>query len=557
MPQAGSEFFLGSDRVAEAIRTLSSTKNLVVYCGAGVSIDRTGMGWKRLIEKLLAEANHRGMLGTGNGYAAAVDLLAELSSPEQCASIVTELVTENQPQRATKILFPILQDILYRKTWSNGYLLRNTVRLAITAAAQGLEISVVTTNYDVHFENEFVDFCTNLEDVHKSGFRQSRIPGLRRRTLKSSLTGKVISSKWHAVRRPQAGVPFVDLTYLHGRVPGPGAAAEGIVVLDEQSYALTHEAAVKTLSDLFRQDGSAVLILGASLTDLPLVHALIRTKDSAKKRFSIFHDLPSIQASDATPDEQERLRKKRQESYSQRGKHLGLEILYPLGHFQSAQFVEEVELACRAHMAEPSVDYFDPELGLSYASRLEAWARERAETGYDSIEAHHLLADTLGGIVEASGGRLDANYLRIEFWGRLNPRSNDRTLTLYSNSAGPLINESVRRKAAISHASKNASVRAFLAGKPTLSTLKDLALPDESSRWRCFISVPIFLQVSKDVHGSTIAGSVPVGVVTLAGMEESNLEDAFVGLHEKQMKKIKALMIASGRKIVRPGVAGV
>lgn len=71
MAPAGTLLSLSSDRVAGAIRSLSSTENLVIYCGAGVSIDRTGLGWIRLIQTILTEAKKRDSLGRQKEYAAA------------------------------------------------------------------------------------------------------------------------------------------------------------------------------------------------------------------------------------------------------------------------------------------------------------------------------------------------------------------------------------------------------------------------------------------------------------------------------------------------------
>lgn len=551
MSTSDSHFFLSSRATSDAIKALSRADNLMIYCGAGVSIDRTGMGWMKLISSILMEARNKDD-GRRDEYNAAIALISSLQSPEHCASVVTEILTENQPDKATTVLFPILQDILYRKTWSSGYLLRNTVRLAITAAAQGRGVTIITTNYDIHFEQEFIAFCESLRKRNGSAVGEVQVPGLRRRVLRRGIGGRVIKSGWQWVSNPGTGLPQVDLIYLHGRVPGPGASAEGIVVLDEHSYALTHRTAVDTLVAMFEQKASAALILGASLSDQPLVHALIRTKAPNRGRYAVFHGLPRTDERGLSVADMNRARKEMEDSYRRRGQHLGLEILYPLGHFQSAQFVEEIELACRAREIDPSVDYFDKSFGISYAARLEAWSTERASTGCTSTAAHEFLADALEEIEKVSSGRLDSSFLRLEFWGRLNPRSSDRTLTLFSNSAGPLINENVRRKVAIDHSSRNASVRAFLAGKPTLSTLEDLSLPQESSRWRCFIAMPIFLQVSKDLRGSKVAGSVPVGVITLAGMEDANLQSAFLGMSEVQIKSVKALMIATGRKILRP-----
>lgn len=54
--------FLSLPRVHRAINQLASQNDLVIYCGAGVTRDRTGLGWSELVSEVFkgAKAKRRG-----------------------------------------------------------------------------------------------------------------------------------------------------------------------------------------------------------------------------------------------------------------------------------------------------------------------------------------------------------------------------------------------------------------------------------------------------------------------------------------------------------------
>lgn len=114
------------------------------------------------------------------------------------------------------------------------------------------------------------------------------------------------------------------------------------------------------------------------------------------------------------------------------------------------------------------------------------------------------------------------------------------------------MDDDLLRKEPISTESSNASVVTFLQGRPLLQDLSDLGLGGRpASRWRSFFSVPILLNIKKEYDGKSYTGNVPVGVITLAGIEEAKLDYRFHSLDLSEIDKLKTTLVAVGRSVLR------
>ncbi|MDT0116629.1 SIR2 family protein [Microbacterium sp. PRF11] len=559
---SAEQFFLRSAGTLAALHELSSADSLVLYCGAGVTINRTGMSWPALLKQVFRAAASNGRSYREKDHAAIELILDALPDEEQRASILTEYFTEGRPEEANRLLTPRLQSALYKDTgWSEGQLLANIARLALVASVRlSGSVTILTTNYDVYLEEAFAEAADEL--LRERGDEEVKVAGLERQVAPEQPS----TEPWpvHPMRDPVATDAVVRIVYLHGRVPRPGGPTEGTVVLDEFSYARSHAAVTQMLQT--HLEDAHVLMLGASVTDAPLIQSLVLTKDadSSRRRFALVRSalplgapLPPQVYIDAFGEAHTLEQSDVDAILAHRAKHIGVTQLHPISHAQTAQFVEELELSIRLQRSvpPPATLYADAATDISYERRLRAWANEWSTTCPTPEDAYSTLADSLEERISVLlGGTTDQNdALRLELWVRINPRTTNRTLTLYANSTGPLLAPGTRRQAVIREPSTNASVRAFLQGRPLLQQLSDLGLgSSESTRWKTFLSIPLSVVVEKEVDGQPFAASVPCGVITLAGLRKADLFERFHALPLADIETLMETMTATGTQVLRP-----
>jgi len=200
-----------------------------------------------------------------------------------------------------------------------------------------------------------------------------------------------------------------------------------------------------------------------------------------------------------------------------RGRSIGVDILWPASHAQTAQFLEEMRVDLGGRMRHGREDaYSAGHLKLSYPDRLKRWEDQFASsfTMLDQGFVHHRLAVVNEAIklkLMASGFDPDAETLRLELWARVIPSS--RKMKLIGNSTGPLIDRVALRDEEV-NSTTNASVVAFLEGRPLLRSIEELDPGLAHNRWQTFLAVPIFVHV--ETEGENGGGRIPAGVITLA-----------------------------------------
>jgi hypothetical protein len=548
-------FFRQSDTL-DALAELAKARHLVIYCGAGVSVDRTGVGWRDVVREVFDGAKtHR--TDKESEISALEFLIEKLDDPRQAASIVVEALM-SPGQTENSFLTPKLHHVLYEKNhWQRGYMLRNLVQLAIAAATANRTVQLITTNYDDFIEREFLK---QFEALEAGGLDKSEFPKVERRvTIEGSKRKPAIIQ----AAGKDAGTGSVELVYLHGRVDEKGKPTEGLIVLTEQSYALSRAASQATLEGAFGGPDKAVLVVGASLTDDPLIAALSNTKAKRGARFALLalptkiekslndpHKLPSNVAA-AVP-----------RTLRLRGAHIGIDVLNPMSHFQSSQFLEELRVSISAFDKTGDPDHYRQIAnGISYAARLHAWGElwnARADTmnvNYASEELRKTLVKYVRLVLKpkASAGE----RFRAELWARRNPRTNNRNLTLWANSTGPFRDDSIFRAERISHASRNASVQTFTEGRPGLRGIDELEFPADASRWQTFFSMPIFVSVPITIGTAEDAAYIPAGVLTITSDKSMTVKDATGhvsvinrNLDAKSFEDLKYQLIAAGRRIL-------
>jgi hypothetical protein len=547
--------FFHQQLTRDAILQLAASSSLVIYCGAGVTIDRTGYGWAPLIASVFAPdaSSHE-----GHPTQMEISAMERHEDPVRLASILMQYALDQEPSGASlkAHLTPLLQNRLYKSdTWRNGQLAGNICTLAASSAVvSGRPVEVITTNFDAHLEESFERQVNRW--TAKIAPELSRNNDLAASDLVPRLKVWVNDEDNNperltrtALNESRSDEAEVNLHYLHGRVPRTGAA-DGHLVISEVDYAKSRPKSLDTLVKLFSGDLD-VLILGASLTDPPLVDALALTKGNRKiddvRRFVVM-PRSSLGYTDLPIEQNNRI----VSHLSRRCELLGTRLLVPDFRYQVAQLCEELTLY-RTQAATPAdvPALLTDAAGLRYGLRLLEWWDQWKEmpVAKDANKAYEELREHFAGIKHhiersaAPGYGLSAapEHFRLEAWVREDPQRY-RRLALWATSGGPLFDEQIRRNADLELSSRNATVRTFVEGRPQHVDIADLQdRPSAHSRWNSYLSVPIY---------ATIKGSrLPVGAMTLAS-SQTKAKSVLPLPKLEYMEALRELLIRAGRQIL-------
>jgi hypothetical protein len=269
-----SETFLHSEITKEVIEQIAGVDSLVIFAGAGVSIDRTGLNWRRLLKELLDES--------GLDQALVQDLLrsSEPLSELQLASVVRSIyVGKGGDWRV--FLSAALRKSLYTKfTWRGGRYTDAVARLARNLTIAGKEVAVVTTNYEQFIENAFQDATLTT----KTDLVRAATYALERPSESAPDSG----AEDHRSNPVEVSLDDaqVAVIHVHGTVAdgAPRDGKTGSVVLGEIDYFESETVVADLLVDFFAH--SSVLVLGSGLDDPPLLRALSESKKRAQRNLS-------------------------------------------------------------------------------------------------------------------------------------------------------------------------------------------------------------------------------------------------------------------------------
>ena len=546
---ANAQYFLGQKATLDALQRLSTAEELVIYCGAGVSLDRTNVTWLKLVQDIYKSSI---IPGTKNEGIEA--LLASNLPPEQLASILIEAYAPAGSSE-NNFLGSKLKDILYTDNgWNPGLAMRNILRAAMVASGAGRKVTIITTNYDTYIEQAYT---RHRKEMIKLKTPANKVPGMKRWVLSDDGNHEDLD-----IHKAGAQAETIELIYLHGRVDD-SAAVEGKIVLSEKSYAKSRQRSSTLLREQFSGPSKAVLIVGASITDAPLIYALAKTRKDRNPKYALVtmpRDLDPAFNGDGDPATTESRTKAIGAALALRGTHLGVRILRPLDHFQTAQFLEELRVSLSAVRLTGEPKYYRASDTLRYAKRLDSWhtAWSARDLTNDPNETFRVLESGLQSIVSGlfeTAGAIPGEILRLEVWARSEPDLKDNTVSLWATSVGPVMDDSARRHETIATRSKNASVRSLMGGKPVIMSIRDLGHDDQSSRWKTFFAVPIYAEVPVTIGTEQITANVPVGIITLASTwycTDDELPSSVIRqLTVKQRTELKKALLGTGRRILR------
>ena len=531
--------FFSQKFTRDAIDILSEEDELTIYCGAGLTIDRTGLDWSALVHAVLTDRTKIPKVDISDDDAREI---IEALEPLYAATVASHYMKENAGDgfASRGALMTSLQTHLYPLSdWNSGDLVTNVARLVVARARAGRSTKLVTTNYDTFLENAFRDILEGDERLNHalptppvSVQIPSEEKKKRRRFL---LPGRGDCAKCGEI----------ELIYLHGRIPRAGGL-RGKVVFTERDYLDVQKTVAKSLRRLFKL--KPLLVIGASLRDRPLLDALLKTRSlkredgkrppryallalesfSGKAQLTIGK---SISLTNLLPARME---------------EFGVELLMPDFFSQVPQFVEEM----RAALMSEEAGY------IPFATRLSSWRQEWEKSGREwdhLLSCHSLLGKSLASIVEELGSTRRRNrfdpeeHFKLELWVRIPSGNGSRTLELWASSNGIAKDQTYLRRARISVASAYSPIKAMKLGAPNRMSENrvidgHLRSPEEM-RWKTFLSVPVAIEY--------MGGRLTVGVVMLASTasdQRSRIRSSRPG----RMKEAVDIMRKIGKRYLTP-----
>ena len=525
---------------------INDSKSIVIYCGAGVTADRTGVGWlgliNRVADKLMECSDSRLIknLETCSAFDnreddkkpqlarnAVKEYLNDEDVPLEVKATMVEALAKNENKENNDAIQKIFAEALYRDSgWHRGRTLQKLVDFIVISACMGKSISIITTNYDTYIERAIWERLESLKDSNlpedskskKSLPKWSRDPYERVNSEPNDEVREVEVPK--VLFQGDKEGSSIEVNYIHGRITENGGL-DGSLVFSERNYADGHDRTVKKLIKWFEK--GPTIIVGASLNDVPLVRSLLEFKRTVKGQresphAGIYAILRRIAIDSEDISDQFQL---------SRAEVLGIKLLM----FDSYNDIPDIFSNLIALCAQ-GIDGYGGKLPCELA--LEDWigqtakfSRKISEYGYEmsSIVIDEIFKKLIG----------EEEKIKIEFWfvGYAEGSSDEKVLRVWTNSVGPTFTTGLRREEGIlrDNEKKVASVKAYCSGIPEIISLDELNVGiDEkknrdasAGRWKTFLAVPL------SVPSKKYNVDIVVGVVTLAStrkMSDSNFYDS-------------------------------
>lgn len=525
--------FFHQEDAHRIIEKVAEQDSLVVYAGAGVSIDRTGLSWPSLVEQMMKdhipEADVRQVIMSSN-------------SSLQAATIVSQMYRSRSGEKdATHVIVNKLRTLLYAgRAWQRGELAMSIVQLIAELSNKDKPFRVVTTNYDAFIEDEIRVLNARRRKLGMQGIKLTRsvvnpahFPD-KFDIDEYTTPGRLVYLHGH-VSRSVEDDEKVDGRGLHRKADG----ADKGVTLSEVDYRMSHAPSSAILEDLFEK--SSVLIVGSSLTDPPLLNALAKVTNGreveSRNKYLRVAIMPlqglGIHKQDS------RLINTMKKNVTLRMEQFGVKVLFPDFYSQVPQFLNEVRIC--SEQCSSTRPYAGPWSPIRYESRLTSWWKEwwdsRCQKLVESQKMDHdTLRDELSEIEHQLGG--EGEVIKLEIWLRWEPSGSKRQLKLWASSIGTWPHLQSMRLADIEAESNIFSVRSFCLGRPEI-----YATNNESDRWLTYLCVPIRI--------GSYENDLPVGVISLASM--TKMEDSRVNAsYGDQIVNITNAIRKIGCKIATP-----
>ena len=460
------------------ISELSEPRDWTIYVGLGATFDRTNTSWRSLVVALFEgfgiderDATNWIERATLVGAATALEALYLSRYPDPDAYV-------------RRLREDIARQLYGPKELLKGQLLDRIAEFAQHNAARDHSVALVTPNYDAYLYRAL----EGLPDL------PTHFEVLPLRTLDDQTSS--LPQGW----RRKGNVSCI---HVHGFVSDDTSTEDhrGIPVLGEITYARSAARTQAALETLFKNRN--VMIIGSSLSDGPLVNALITTAQANTRKVKRLVIQP-LQGPEWRFGDDAELQGVLGLN-TDRLAAMGLENTMPTHFGQTGQLLAEVSATMIAQDAEEITIESHPR---RYERRLEAWWKKWSDACRQNLDVQVQHHDWLRRINDAIRTVADVGVeeeTKLEVWARWDP-SRGRELGLWASSVGTWTAFDAMRRDSITKDSDYRSVAVFCAGTPKImhvdSTSRD--------RWKSYFGVPIW-----DVRSDP---SLPVGVVTIASM---------------------------------------
>ena len=165
---------------------VNDSKSIVIYCGAGVTADRTGVGWLGLINRVadkLMECpdsklikkletcfdNDKDDEKLQSARKAVKEYLNDEDIPLEVKATMVEALAKNENKENNDAIQKVFAEALYRDSgWHRGRTLQKLVDFIVISACMGKSISIITTNYDTYIERAILERLEFLDDPNLS-----------------------------------------------------------------------------------------------------------------------------------------------------------------------------------------------------------------------------------------------------------------------------------------------------------------------------------------------------------------------------------------------------
>jgi hypothetical protein len=316
-------------------------------------------------------------------------------------------------------------------------------------------------------------------------------------------------------------------------VPQDFAAPATFVTFSEVDYARSYRLSAQVLERVLRDH--SMLIIGSSLTDPPLLNALARTAEDAKRQQLSRLAIMPLQGLRVPLDDERRITAMCKNIHD-RMEHFEVEVTFPDFYSQTAQLLTEIRVAARElRMGNPYKG--SP---AEHRNRLDQWWRDWQESRSGdwtaaNLRDHETLLVRLRELQRKF--RLSREMMKLEIWVRWQPGPGGRLLKLWASSTGTWPDERSMATAPIGNNSRYVSVQTFCLGRPGVHATVD-------DRWRTYLSVPIRV-------GTEQGRELPVAVISLASMEEETRIDrkeaARISNMVEELARIGAELVSGAR----------
>ncbi len=497
-----------------AVSDVCLQNRLVIFAGAGATIDKSGLTWRSMIDALLEphldEDQRKSCL--------------KMLDPKMAGTVAHELYLSGVTARSTDsdMIGAQLSAKLYKPgTWQHGRLgasIADFVKIWVKSSTdeRPRSVCVATTNYDDYLYSDLVESLGVTDDGSESPEVRVRFPTkvdvLDRSNDLDSVHRSAIVSKWVDDRRPMPRDSregeAIDFHFLHGRIPLVRNASKGkrrIPVVSEIDYIRTRKWTVEALTKLY--SSASVVLVGSGMDDPPQLEALANTLDISKennlRRWAIM----------TAPTGSAKERQEYCELISLRLGAFGVDPIFIDYHVQAVQLFRELGLC--ATKKTPQLYAQSVGSKCRYGSRVMRWWEDwRSRAAKFGLADHQFLSHTIlfGSIptLRTILGATASETLKVEVWLRWDPSK--RRMRLWASSVADWKNLASMREVSIAGSNQDPCSEAFREGRPQFGTFTD-------SRWLSQIAAPIWLPYGKSemVVGTVLIGSTSRPVVSSIG----------------------------------------